>query len=81
MKLIYDNLNKVAFWVCLLSSISLMVASFIIPPMGVIDPSVLKGVALLLGFATLGTIIDAVAKGADIKVSHNGTDVTIDNPD
>lgn len=45
-----------AFWLTLSTSIALVVAGFCVPPTGVIDGSVLKGVGLLLGFATLAQI-------------------------
>lgn len=43
-----------AFWVCLLTSVGLLIGGFFVPPMGVIDGSLLKAVGLLLGFGTLG---------------------------
>ena len=43
-----------AFWVCLLTSVGLFIGGFFVPPMGVIDGSLLKAVGMLLGFATLG---------------------------
>ena len=46
----------IAFWLTLCTSIGLIVAGFCVPPTGVIDGSVLKGVGLLLGFATLAQI-------------------------
>jgi len=66
-----------AFWVCLLVSIFLIVTSFFIPPKAVIDGSVLAAVGELFGFAALGNISAAIAKGIDAKVEHNGTSITI----
>ena len=43
-----------AFWVCLITSVGLFIGGFCVPPMGVIDGSLLKAVGLLLGFGTLG---------------------------
>lgn len=43
-----------AFWVCLIVSVGLFIGGFFVPPMGVIDGSVLKAVGMLLGFGTLG---------------------------
>lgn len=40
----------IAYFACLLVAVGLLIASFVIPPTGVIDGSVLKAVALLLGF-------------------------------
>ena len=44
------------FWLTLITSIVLVVAGFCVPPTGVIDGSVLKGVGLLLGFAVIAQI-------------------------
>lgn len=38
---------------CLLVSVVLFIGGFIVPPMGVIDGSVLKAVGMLLGFGAL----------------------------
>ena len=46
--------KTLAFWVCLLTSVCLFIGGFFVPPMGVIDGSLLKAVCMLLGFATLG---------------------------
>ena len=43
-----------SFWVCLIVSLCLFIGGFFIPPMGVIDGSVLKAVGMLLGFGALG---------------------------
>lgn len=80
-KKIYDNLNKGAFWVCLVTSITLIMASFCIPPYAVIDSSVLAAVGEIFAFATLATIIEGMTKGLDVKLTHNDTSVTFDNPD
>lgn len=65
------------FWVCLVITIALLVAGFIVPPTGVIDGSVLKGASILLGFAALYTIYVAIDKGVDAKVQHGNTTVTV----
>ncbi len=46
--------KTLAFWVCLLTSVCLFIGGFCVPPMGVIDGSLLKAVGMLLGFGTLG---------------------------
>lgn len=45
--------KSVGFWVCLIVSVALFIGGFIVPPMGVIDGSVLKAVGMLLGFGAL----------------------------
>lgn len=79
IKLVYGNLNKAAFFICLSVSISLLTASFIVPPMGEIHPSVLKGVGELFGFAALSTVLVAIDRGVDAKVSKGDVSVEINN--
>ena len=47
------NKKSIAFWVCLIASVALFIGGFIVPPMGVIDGSVLKAGGMLLGFGAL----------------------------
>lgn len=49
-------IHKKIFWICLIVSVFLVVAGFLVPPLGVIDGSVLTGVGLLLAFAALAQI-------------------------
>ena len=65
------------FWVCLAVSICLLCVSFILPPTGVIHPSVLEAVAELFGFGALGAVFEAIRKGTPASISHNGTTVTV----
>lgn len=60
-----------------LVAVGLIVASFIVPPTGIIEPSVLAAVGELFAFAALGTVIKAIDKGVDAKVEHNGTSLTV----
>ena len=84
MKKIYDKLNnigKVSFWVTLRTSIVLRITSFFLPPTGAIDPSVMASVGELFAFGTLGTVLSAISKGADVTLNHGQTSVTLNNPD
>lgn len=81
VKQIYSQLNKKAFWVCLLFSIALVTTSFFIPPLAVVDGSIIACVGELFAFATLGTVIEAINKGSDVTISHNNTNISINNPD
>lgn len=60
-----------------LVSVGLIIASFLVPPTGVIDGSVLGAVGEIFAFAALGTVIKAIDKGVDAKVQHNNTSLTI----
>lgn len=81
MKKILKNINKKAFWICLTVSVLLIVTSFILPPTGVVDTSVLAAVGEIFGFATLGTVIGAIDRGADITLSKGDMSINVDNPD
>ena len=65
------------FWVCLSISIVLIVASWFVPPMGVIDGSILAGVGELFGFASLWAVYKAIDKGTPASIEHNGTTISV----
>ena len=73
--------DKVIFYICLGVALALLTASFLLPPTGVIDPSVLKAAAILLGFAALGIVGKNLAMGKDVTFSHGDTEVTIGDKD
>lgn len=73
--------NKIAFWVCLTISTTLLVASFLLPPTGKIDPSVLRGVGEIFAFAVLYTVIEALNRGTDVTLHKGDIDITLNNPD
>lgn len=57
-----------SFYVILLVSVMLIVVGFFIPPVGMIDGSVLTAVGLLLLFAVVARIPDALAQGRSVKI-------------
>lgn len=71
------HVDKYIFFICLAAAIIVGSVSFVLPPTGVIDPSVLKFIALLLGFAALGVAGQNLANGKDVIFSHGETEVTI----
>lgn len=60
-----------------LIAIALIIASFIVPPTGVIDPSVLAAVGEVFAFAALYVVLYAIEKGTPASISHNNTTVTV----
>lgn len=72
-----STLGNAAFWVCLVISISMIVAGFIVPPTGKIDGSVLTAVGELFGFATLFVVLKALERGVDARIQHGKTSMTI----
>lgn len=71
--------HRFAFWITLISSIGLIVGGFFVPPMGIIDGSILTAVGELLGFSSIATLIHAIESGLDAKFTHNNTTVEINN--
>ena len=70
--------NKNTFWICLITSICLIVGGFLVPPLGIIDGSVLTAVGLLLGFAVVGVVMNAMLHGADMKITKGDTTIELD---
>lgn len=68
-------------YVILILCFGLMVASFVVPPVGTIGPSVLQGVAEILGFTWLlyvsANIPTFIEKGAKIKASYGNASIEI----
>ena len=73
--------NKIAFWVCLAISVTLLTVSFLLPPTGKIDPSVLRGVGEIFAFAVLYTVIEALQRGTDVNFHKGDIDISLNNPD
>lgn len=68
---------KITFVVCFVVSLSLIVGGFFVPPMGVIDGSVLTAVGELLLFPTLLYGYRAVELGMSLKMQHGDTSIEI----
>lgn len=73
--------TTILFWVFGSVAIGLLVASFFVPPKGVIDPSVLKGAALLFAFATLAEAREAIREGLGVKLTHGHTTIEVHDLD
>ena len=71
--------DKPIFYVCLVMSIVLLVASFLLPPQGVIDPSVLTATGILFAFAALGVAGQNLANGKDVTFKKGDMEVTIED--
>lgn len=68
--------HKVIFFLCLMISIIMLTAGFLLPPKGEIDNSVLLAVGELFAFAALASGVAAVENGKEVQVRHNNTEVT-----
>ena len=74
------NASQFIFWLCLVTSIGLSVAGFIVPPTGIIDGSVLTVIGELLGFATLGQLPILLSKDK-FSISHGKTHLVVGDDD
>ena len=70
---------KITFAICFIVSLSLIIGGFLMPPMGVIDGSVLTAVGELLLFPTLLYGYRAIELGYEVKIQHGETSVEIHN--
>lgn len=77
----FNKFDKVVFLLCLFISIILLTMSFLIPPTGQIDPSVLAAVGEIFGFSSLAVVIVALGRGADVNLHKGDIDISLNNPD
>lgn len=73
--------TTVLLWLFSIAAISLFVASFVVPPTGIIDPSVLKAGALLFAFASLAEAREAIREGLGVKLTHGQTTIEVHDLD
>lgn len=69
----------ITFGICLFTSIALIVGGFFVPPMGIIDGSVLTSVGELIAFPALAFGFRAIELGYDMKINHGNTSVEVSN--
>lgn len=70
-------LSRITFSVCFFVSVGLIIAGFFVPPMGVIDGSVLTAIGELLLFPTLLYAYRAIELGLSVKFQKGDTSVEI----
>lgn len=73
--------TTIALWVCMLTTIGLFIMSAILPPKGVIDPSIFKAAGYLFAFATLLVTREAIREGLGVKLTHGETTVQVGDMD
>lgn len=76
-----DRFHKNIFLVCVVVSIGLIIASFLTPPMWIIDGSVLAAVGEIFGFAALGEVAAAIERGHSATITHGGTTIEVKKED
>lgn len=65
------------FYINLVVSILLIVGGFLVPPVGIIDGSVLTAVGLLLMFSVIEKVPEAIKAGRNIKLQKGDSSVEI----
>ena len=73
--------TTVLLWLFSLTAIGLFIASFLVPPMGEIDPSVLKAGGIIFAFAALAEAREAIIEGLGVKVTHGTTTIEVKDQD
>lgn len=69
--------HRVVFWLSFILSIILIVAGFIVPPLGAIDSSVLISIGEIFAFAALGAGIKAIEDGKEVEFQKKDIKVTV----
>ena len=69
--------NNGFFWLFSIIGVILIIVAFILPPLSVIDNSVLIAVGEINGMIAIGAVIKAIDNGRTASIKHNGTEVTI----
>ena len=70
-------LSRFTFAICFFVSVGLMIGGFFVPPMGVIDGSVLTAVGELLLFPTLLYAYRALELGYKVKFQKGETSIDV----
>lgn len=73
--------SSVLFAITTLFAVVLFVGGFFVPPMGVIDGSVLKAGGILLGFGSVAQVPELARHGTDVTIQHGQTSLSVNNPD
>lgn len=71
------RVDKVVFFICLFVTIGLLVGGFFVPPMGIIDGSVLTAGGIIFAFAALAISAQAVQDGKKAIINHGTTHIEI----
>ena len=73
--------TTILLWVFSIFAIGLFAASFVVPPTGVIDGSILKAAGIIFAFAALIEAREAILEGLGVKVTHGETTIEVKDQD
>lgn len=74
-------MSRITFAICFFVSVGLIIGGFFVPPMGIIDGSVLTAVGELLLFPTLLYGYRAIELGLRVKFQKGETSIEISKQD
>ena len=79
MREFYKNYleSNVFFWLFSIIGVMWIITAFLLPPLSVIDNSVLIAVGEINGFIALGAVIKSIDKGRSASIKHNNTELII----
>lgn len=69
--------TTILLWVFSIAALGLFIASFLVPPMGEISPSVLKAGAEIFAIMALLEAREAIIEGLGVKLTHGQTTVEV----
>lgn len=69
--------KRILFWITLGVAVSLIIAGFLLPPMGIIDNSVLIAVGELGFFGVIAELPSYLESKKDIKIQHGNASITV----
>ena len=73
-----NRFSKATFLLCLIVSVGMMVGGFFVPPLGIIDGSIITGVGELLAFAALAMVPSVILSAKSTKVTtRSGTTIEV----
>lgn len=62
-----------------LVAITLLIVSFLIPPVGEIPPSALQGASIIMGFTAIWTTIVQLYRGKKASFTHDNTTISVED--
>jgi len=68
---------RICFWILLFIGVAFLISSFVLPPLGVIDNSVLAALGEVQGFASIGLGFECIFKGKTVKMSKGNTTIEV----
>ena len=77
-----NRFSKATFLLCLIVSVGMMVGGFFVPPLGIIDGSIITGVGELLAFAALAMVPSVISSAKSTKLTtRSGTTIEVKGKD